>query len=66
MTSELKTCPFCGAQREYIHIHDTALVSRFIEYYARCWQCAACGPLAETEAEAIAAWNKRVEGKDGK
>lgn len=50
---ELKPCPFCGGSAE---VAGGVGVMRFV----RCRGCRAEGPLASTEAETIARWNRRA------
>lgn len=53
---ELLPCPFCGGTNlEVMHAVD--------KEGAFDWKisCADCQPLHETEAEAVAAWNRRAE-----
>lgn len=48
-----KPCPFCGNKLTAIMPTETC-------YYLYCFNgCGACGPVAETEAEAIKKWNCR-------
>ena len=55
MDTELKPCPFCGADE------DLRVVSVYgEERYVTCLTCSACGPDAETADEAIEAWNRRA------
>lgn len=54
--TKLKPCPFCGS--------DTAFVIKTPEdeYYPNCGECpCALLNLYDSEAEAIAEWNKRAE-----
>lgn len=50
---KLKPCPFCGGDKVRVK-------SREDDHWAHCKPCFAEGPMCETEAEAIAAWNKRA------
>lgn len=54
MQSELKPCPFCG--------RDTAEVVGEVGFLVWCGDndCGTAGPIASTEAQAIAAWNSRA------
>ena len=53
---DLKPCPFCGNEADISWDHYEC-------YFVFCFVCGAEGPYADdiirTEAEAIAAWNKR-------
>lgn len=50
---ELKRCPFCGGEAEIIGSNTT--------YWIDCNECRAETGLFNTEAEAIVAWNRRVQ-----
>ena len=54
---ELRKCPFCGGEAE---INDRGFFTT--ETFVECMECLARGEEFYTEAEAIAAWNRRVEG----
>jgi Lar family restriction alleviation protein len=56
MTEKLISCPFCKSNK--INITFSILGHRAI-----CGDCEAMGPAAESDAEAAAAWNKRVTPK---
>lgn len=49
MSDELKACE-CGGEESGDEAH----------HYVACWQCGRRGPRCETEAKAIAAWNRRT------
>lgn len=62
MPNELKPCPFCGNEAEYVCINGTA--------YVRCKRFIKCGAIGPTQPIgddfvakdiAIEAWNRRVE-----
>jgi len=54
MSEELKPCPFCGWTKPVIeHIEGT--------YNVECPDCASAGPLEDSRAQAIAAWNRRAD-----
>ena len=55
MTDEttLEPCPFCGGEAQYSE------ESRFHICWVYCSGCGAASGYRNTEAEAIAAWNKR-------
>ena len=59
MSAELKPCPFCGGKAE------SRISSSGRKYFGACLspKCWIDGPLADTEADAIAAWNRRA-GED--
>lgn len=63
--SELKPCPFCGAEAEHfkedgydVEAGNTAGLKHFV------W-CTECSALVsgDTEQEAYEAWNRRVEAE---
>lgn len=55
--SELLSCPFCGGKAEVNNpFGDTAGL-----WYVICTECAVCCGFENTEAEAVEAWNTRVE-----
>ena len=53
---ELRECPFCGGEA---HMWGRPTRAATIEYDALCKSCGAA-TRAKTEAEAIAAWNRRA------
>ena len=53
---ELKPCPFGCPYEVYVEPHEEGYHTF---YHVRCYVCDATGPDELTEAEAIAAWNKR-------
>lgn len=53
---ELKNCPFCGAEAEICE--SLGHVGK--EYVAECTECDALIPFCVSDAEAIAAWNRRA------
>jgi Lar family restriction alleviation protein len=62
--TELKPCPFCGGKATLRS--DFGYKEGCQTAWVRC-TCGADGPISdscagETETEAIAAWNRRVEG----
>lgn len=66
MTSELKPCPFCGGEA-LIRVDLCRVASGSDHIYivgCRGFECrgsAVTGPLYETKAEAVEAWNTRAE-----
>lgn len=63
MDVELKPCPFCGSSMESPSWVLNAADSAERLMAVMCWQphCGAQGAMYRTEAEAIAAWNRRDE-----
>jgi len=62
--SELKPCPFCGGEQaiktRYIGYGSPGLGSHD-EYRVVCKECRASSDEYKSEAEAIAAWNRRSD-----
>ena len=58
MTDKLKPCPW---QHVRPHPLGAVTVSDVLAgcYRAECQDCDATGPIADTEPDAIAAWNRR-------
>jgi hypothetical protein len=54
MSEELKPCPFCGAD------NPNCWASIRGAWEARCRSCLVSTPLSASEADAIAAWNRRA------
>ena len=54
---ELKKCPFCGGEAEIMYISTTVGV---MSPKIFCPECRNGTQWKDTEAEAIAAWNRRV------
>ena len=59
MTEKLLPCPFCGGEAE--------IDSRGNSWQAWCRHCATIqmGEFYDTEANAIAAWNRRTQPEKG-
>lgn len=55
--SELLPCPFCGGEAEPFNPFDNADGT----WCVLCSECASATGFEQTEAEAIAAWNTRVD-----
>ena len=51
---ELKRCPFCGGEAIEVRASES--------YWVRCSDCDAEIALCDSRSDAIAAWNRRVEG----
>ena len=49
---EVKPCPFCGGNHK--------ITFAMGEYWINCVDCDASIAMVNTEAEAIAAWNRRI------
>ena len=62
MSTEIKKCPFCGGEGYLLsHPHgynDGDEADR--DYYIKCRSCAAEGPWARHDENAITLWNMRV------
>jgi Lar family restriction alleviation protein len=59
MTAALKPCPFCGYTPAVVEVKR----ARFDDGYSVECDHSACqclGPMRDTPAEAIAAWNRRA------
>jgi hypothetical protein len=55
MTATPRACLWCSNTRT-----QTIVSAAFSRWWAFCVECGACGPHADTEADAIAAWNTRA------
>ncbi len=53
MDSELKPCPFCGGEAEYVGSEGKG-------YWVQCKACYARGPWGDYGYQALAAWNRRA------
>ena len=53
----LARCPFCGS--DDLTTQDLSISAAMA--WVRCLGCRSSGPLRETPAEAVAAWNERVK-----
>ena len=58
---ELLPCPFCGSVDCRPRYDDVAEEAFQPGHYVLCRGCGASGANVETEAEAIAAWNRRAQ-----
>ena len=56
---ELAPCPFCGCSNVVLMDGENQQVGL---YCVECFDCEACGPLAQTEEEAARHWNQRTAG----
>ena len=61
--TELKLCPFCGEGAEFCDPH-CPVDDGFVAIGCLGVGCGASQILMETEAEAIAAWNRRATDRD--
>ena len=65
LSSVLASCPFCGTAKPAMHPNDIApggaamALDGSTVQYAHCDGCGAEGPQGFTQAEAVAAWNRR-------
>lgn len=56
---ELLSCPFCGGEAELVH--PLSMGYAYDRYFVTCKECRATSMRYSTEADAIAAWNRRVK-----
>lgn len=61
MTRELKPCPFCGGKAET----SNNKFERTLLSWVYCTSCGSAGGYRYTEAEAIEAWNTRIDVEQG-
>jgi len=59
--AKLEPCPWCQ-HAKFVHVTRVAMMSGNNKRRVTCDACHADGPIANTEAEAIAAWNRRAPG----
>lgn len=57
---ELLPCPFCGGTDT-----DPSFAMGAGHQNAGCMTCAACGPSAQSDDEAVKLWNRRVSHGNG-
>ena len=55
--SEIKPCPVCGAEKNYAEA-DVTVYCGTLHWVVCGGTCALLGPNCNTEADAIAAWNR--------
>lgn len=56
---ELRSCPFCGSEAELVHPLSKGYA--LDRYFVVCKACRAASTRYNTEADAIAAWNRRAK-----
>lgn len=61
--ADLLPCPFCGDEAVHVMVAADGFDST-VKYYGRCDACFAQGPPCQTQARAIAAWNRRTAAWD--
>jgi hypothetical protein len=62
-SAKLKPCPF---QHKHTKPFEKVCQYPLGRYYVRCSFCLAHGPAADTEWDAVAAWNRRAGTRRGK
>lgn len=55
--TKLLPCPFCNGEP---HMHNA-----MGEWWVHCISCGAGPAMSNTSADAIAAWNRRTNGREG-
>jgi Lar family restriction alleviation protein len=64
--SELKDCPFCnGYSPELAESAVTSVITGRPKMGVFCNDCFCEGPTADSEEEAIEAWNRRAPASEG-
>ena len=62
MTDKLKPCPFCGGKAVLSSWHKSQCMKKGeIRAEVYCYNCVARSSVYRSEAEAIAAWNRRAQ-----
>lgn len=61
MSMKLKPCPFCGGEVKVLPWADRHTWGNECPFFCGCSKCRTVGDCYGTEAEAVAAWNTRVE-----
>lgn len=65
--NELKPCPFCGGEAEYVVRRDGMLIATLCPVAVKCKECGAVAAYVEASTEycakdkATELWNRRVE-----
>lgn len=61
MTDELKPCPMCGnTGKKWTEEYGYESGDGYEQFYIECTACHVSTGYVESEAEAIAAWNRRT------
>ena len=63
MTEKLKPCPFCGGDAKVLP--GSGIFNDQMLWVAICVECKAKSRDFWTQDEAIAAWNRRADEKEG-
>ena len=64
-TGKLAVCPFCGVEGKLAECASGAFYdSSFKPWEVVCQGCGISGPLEDTQAAAITAWNTRAQSAD--
>lgn len=59
--SELKPCPFCGADYGFLEIIKCGVTGSSHVYAVMCCECGGRSGRAETKDDAVEAWNRRAD-----